>query len=125
MPGMDTSVILSIEDAGRWFEHRIHRCGGPCCFEAVRDKFRGGISMSTAFSGIDSPGNAANCLECAFKILNSSLKWALDTVVHFVHSSAVEYDSEAQRELIVSPFRPDCLFENHNSFWNPAIHRMQ
>ena len=75
-------------------------------------------SMSTSFSGIDSPGTAAvqltACLNNVFGISGE----------HPRHLFAVEWEPTCQQELCCHPGGPECLFSDIEEFLTPLVRRM-
>ena len=75
-------------------------------------------SISTSYSGIDSPGTSIlNILACA----ESQLGMSAMTPQHFF---AVEWDSSCQHELQVHPSGAECLFGNLEDFLREPLKGM-
>ena len=75
-------------------------------------------SMSTAYSGIDSPGTSVlNLLACAESQLGMSTTAPQ-------HLFAVEWDTSCQRELQIHPSGAECLFSNIEDFLREPLKGM-
>ena len=74
-----------------------------------------GATVSTSFSGVDSPGTA---LEIICLHLETTLNIERPVVKHL---SAIEWYAESARELLCHPSRPSCLFRNISNFYEPSV----
>ena len=59
-----------------------------------------------------------DCAGCLAAVINDH--WGLATKEP-EHISAVERDSECIKELLCHPNKPQCIFDDMNSFWAPAV----
>jgi len=79
--------------------------------------------MSTAFTGIDAPGLAANllgrALECVMRDVHGD---ATATRPVLMHTHATEWDTECQAEILSSHMhKPFCCFRNIREFYPDSI----
>ena len=77
--------------------------------------------MSTAFSGVDTPGLAAGVLSQSVADLIATKLGEDEAPPKFAHLSAVEWDSQCQSELLAGPHSPKCLFGDISEFWADGI----
>ena len=76
-------------------------------------------TLSTAFSGIDSPGTA---FEQIYVELQAKLGEQLDDEhSKSRHLHAIEWEAHSQHELLTHPASPRCLFANIEGFLNSTL----
>ena len=75
-------------------------------------------TMSTAFSGIDTPGTAFLMLQHA---VGSELGISPDDIESPRNFFAIEWLGNSQQELLVHPHAAEHVFTDISSFWNPAV----
>lgn len=74
-----------------------------------------GATYTTAFSGLDAPGVALQCLRRSCE----ALVGYLDDVQYMPHLCACEWHSGAMRELRAHPSKPQCLYKDIAGFLKP------
>lgn len=118
-PRPANAAVETLDDAFRWAEDAIARVedvGGEEALYAMADRMSQ-CSMSTAFSGIGSPEVASNMLHAAL-----SLRLPKKTIKRPVVLSQVEWDAEAQQELLLLGEEFDtCLFGDIFTFFRDDI----
>ena len=78
------------------------------------------MSISTSFSGIDSPSTALAMLGAGLlRSLGETV--STETLPAIQNLWAVEWAACAQQELMVHPAGPNCLFSDINEFWLPGV----
>ena len=75
-------------------------------------------TMSTAFSGIDTPGTAFLMLQHA---VGCELGISPDDIERPRNYFAIEWLGSSQQELLVHPHAAEHVFADISSFWNPAV----
>ena len=75
-------------------------------------------SMSSCFSGIDTPATSFMCLAWA---VTSELERSLDDLPSPKNLFAVEILSASQQELLCHPHTPQHIFGDMQEFWKPCI----
>ena len=73
-----------------------------------------GLRISTAFSGIDTPGIALSMMSLA---IASGLGLPLEKRPRFVNLYGVEWYAKSQDELMTSPDGPSCIYGDIHNFW--------
>eukprot|EP00969_Alexandrium_andersonii_P278352 12304040-Alexandrium_andersonii.AAC.1 len=114
---MNAPAITSLESLFGWPDHFvefIEKQWGESKVSMLAQAFQG-LSYSTAFSGIDSPG-------CSLLMLEAALAWKLKSDVRTAtHRNAIEMDEECAAELSCHPSRPQCLHVNQEDFWHATV----
>ncbi len=75
-------------------------------------------SLSTCFSGIETPGTSMLMLGQA---ISQQLGEPLNNAPHMRHTYAVEWNSRARDEILNHPNCPEHVFGNVEDFWSPNI----
>eukprot|EP00969_Alexandrium_andersonii_P009900 432157-Alexandrium_andersonii.AAC.1 len=104
----DLPTVTSLEQALNWVPDGL-KAISEAGMHLDATKLTPEITMSTAFSGIDSPGTALAYLWKHFGVPLQPALWALD------------HNPECQYELQMHPKRPACLFADIVEFLNPRI----
>lgn len=116
---VDLNKVTCLQDVFRWPEHCIQRleaAHGKSIITEMATK----MSMddhATAFSGIDSPGVAREMLRLALE------KHLGQSIPKPTHRWAIEWDPEAQYELLCHPSRPEHIFGDISDFYIPEVKR--
>lgn len=78
-------------------------------------------TISTAFSGIDTPGTALEQLRCGIDKHLFGVVSDASTLPFCNHLHATEWSASAQDELKHHPCAPGCLFSNIEEFLSPVL----
>jgi len=77
-----------------------------------------GSTMSTSFSGIETP---ATCLMMLGYTFCHELGIPLDNAPHMTHKYAIEWNSQARGEILKHPSPPEHLFGDIEDFWDESV----
>ncbi|CAE7405505.1 unnamed protein product, partial [Symbiodinium necroappetens] len=78
------------------------------------------MSLSTSFSGVDSPSTALAMMGAA-ALKMQGREVTKDSVPKACNKFGIEWLPQSQQELRRHPFGPGCIFSDINAFWLPTI----
>ena len=78
------------------------------------------MSMSTSFSGVDSPSTALAMMGAAALTLQGR-EVTKDSVPRTCNKFGIEWLSQSQQELSRHPYGSSCIFSDINDFWHPTL----
>ena len=113
--------VLCIEDANRWAEHNLF-----IALRKLREQDPSAniddiahaaslVTTSSAFSGTGGPENTMHALRKALEHFSGKVRHAPENVF------AIEHNIECQRELLMLPERPRCIYSDIVSCLNLSV----
>lgn len=78
-------------------------------------------TLSSAFSGVDTPGLAFGVISRAISDLLESKEGVVRPVPTVPHIHGIEWDPHCVDELAVHPHGPCCIYGDINEFWSPSL----
>ncbi|CAE7293769.1 unnamed protein product [Symbiodinium microadriaticum] len=78
------------------------------------------MSVSTSFSGVDSPSTALAMMGAAALTLQGR-EVTKDSVPKVCNKFGIEWLPQSQQELRRHPYGPNCIFSDINGFWLPTL----
>ena len=119
----EVPVVRCLKDAFAWPFHAMQTVG-RCFGEAAGGKVKAALhnnrlSISTCFSGVDTPGVAIDMLAAELARANCDSPAGNAYGMRSLH--AVDMLEESRFELMMLPTPPECIYKNVLDFLNPAV----
>eukprot|EP00959_Pyramimonas_sp_CCMP1952_P059624 1245291-Pyramimonas_sp.AAC.1 len=123
LTGPRPHVVRSLDDLMSWAHDALSSLARACGRRILLDihKAFADTTYTTAFSGVDAPGTAANVIGATLNDMVGHHAGRLDPMRHLASTELLE---ECNRELeLEAPSRPapEHMFCDIEDFWNPSL----